>query len=202
MPQRAFCDATDGRRGLLLANRGLPEVAVVEGATSELALTLLRCVGWLSRADFSTRRGHAGPATATPGAQEIGRHRFDYALIPHGGHGLEAYADAYAFDVPLRTVDRPRHGGTLPPAASFLRAEPAAFILSAVKPAENGPGLVVRGYNVTGDPLCVTLAPRGPFARAARVRLDEEELEALPLAADGSVTLEARGHEIVTVKFE
>jgi hypothetical protein len=40
----------------------------------QIALTLLRCVGWLSRDDLSTRRGHAGPYMATPGAscREVG----------------------------------------------------------------------------------------------------------------------------------
>jgi len=203
VPQRAFCDCADGQVGLLLANRGLPEVAVLPaaGGGSEIALTLLRCVGWLSRADFCTRRGHAGPPSATPGAQEQGRHRFAYALIPHAGDWTAAYPDAYAFDVPLRVVDAPLHAGPLPAAAAFLRVEPAAFLLSAVKPAEEGCGVVVRGYNVTGAPLRVTLAPRQRFARAARVRLDEEEEGPLSMAPDGSVTLDVGAYEIATVRF-
>jgi mannosylglycerate hydrolase len=202
VPQRAFCDVSDGETGLLLANRGLPEVAVLPSdGGSEIALTLLRCVGWLSRADFSTRRGHAGPAAATPGAQEIGRHRFEYAVIPHAGDWTAAYPEAYAFDVPLRAVDTLLHAGTLPAAAAFLAVQPPAFVLSAVKPAEDGTGVIVRGYNITGEPIRATLAPFRRFARAARVRLDEEEVAELPLAEDGSIDLEVRGHEIVTVGF-
>lgn len=198
VPQRAFCDVTNGQVGLLLANRGLPEVAF---DSAEVALTLLRCVGWLSRADFSTRRGHAGPATATPGAQEIGRHRFEYALVPHGDDALPAYHQAYAFDVPLRAIDQPAHSGALPAAASFLQVEPAVFILSAVKPAENGPGVIVRGYNITDERIQVILKPLFSFVRATRVRLDETEVEELFLEEDGRVSLEARGHEVVTVRF-
>jgi alpha-mannosidase len=214
VPQRAFADVSDGQTGLLLANRGLPEVALTssratfggvgegEGGRAELALTLLRCVGWLSRADFSTRRGHAGPHTATPGAQEIGRHRFEYAVIPHAGDCTAAYQEAYAFDVPLRAVDTPLQAGTLPSTASLLEVRPAAFVLSAVKPAEEGDGVIVRGYNITGAPLRVTLKPLHRCTRAARVRLDEEEVGGLALAEDGSVTMEVRGHEIVTVRLE
>ncbi len=199
VPQRAFCDVSDGRVGLLLANRGLPEVAF---DSTEIALTLLRCVGWLSRADFATRRGHAGPATATPGAQEIGRQHFEYALVPHAGGWTTAFAEAYAFDVPLRAVDRPLHPGTLPTAASFLQAEPAVFVLSAVKPAENGAGVIVRGYNMLADPIQGTLRPLLRFARATRVRLDEEELEPLALAEDGSLAFAAQGCEILTIRLK
>ncbi len=202
VPQRAFTDVSDGERGLLLANRGLPEVAVLGTEDgSEIALTLLRCVGWLSRGDLANRRGHAGPALPTPGAQEIGRHRFAYAVIPHRGGWEEAFPEAYAFDVPLRALAEAAHAGPRPAAGTLLRVEPAGFVLSAVKAAADGGGLVVRGYNVTGEPLQVTVAPARRYARAARVRLDEQEEEALPLAADGSVALPARGHEIVTVGF-
>jgi alpha-mannosidase len=203
VPQRAFCDVSDGQVGLMLANRGLPEVAVLPAAGgSEVALTLLRCVGWLSRADFSTRRGHAGPAVATPGAQERGRHIFEYALIPHAGDWTAAYPAAYAFNAPLRAVDVPPHAGELPAAASLLRVQPAAFVLSTVKPTEDGVGVIVRGYNITGAPIRATLSPLHRFTHATRVRLDEEEVEDLELAEDGSVTLEVRGHKIVTVRFE
>ena len=89
VPQRAFTDISDGQVGLTIANRGLPEVQVLPGAdgsTTEIALTLLRCVGWLSRDDMPVRQGHAGPAYETPGAQVPGRWSFDYSIIPHPGH--------------------------------------------------------------------------------------------------------------------
>src|SRR5205807_8197436 len=59
--------------------KGLPEYEAREG---ELVLTLLRCVGVISRGagEIATRPLRAGPAIATPGAQCIGRHRFEYAL--------------------------------------------------------------------------------------------------------------------------
>ncbi|MCS7011825.1 MAG: hypothetical protein NZL98_10690, partial [Anaerolineales bacterium] len=69
VPQRAFTSISDGQNRLTIANRGLPEVEVRQNASgnAEIVLTLLRCVGWLSRDDFSTRRGHAGPFIETPG---------------------------------------------------------------------------------------------------------------------------------------
>ncbi|MCH7810009.1 MAG: hypothetical protein IH863_05465, partial [Chloroflexi bacterium] len=70
-PQKTFTDLSDGERGLMIANRGLAEYEVMteDDGTATLAVTLLRCVGWLSRDDLSMRRGHAGPGFETPGAQ-------------------------------------------------------------------------------------------------------------------------------------
>lgn len=203
VPQRVFTSVTDGRARLTVAVRGLPEVEALKNAAgnTEIAVTLLRCVGWLSRDDFVTRQGHAGPpAVATPGAQMPGRWEFDYAIIP-GLDALAAYREAYAFETPMRGVSASLHAGPLPSCGSFIAATPAAFAISALKQAEDGNGWLVRGYNVTGDEIQVTLQPWRPFAQVARANLAETPFA--PLAADegGRVTLRARGHEIVSVLF-
>ncbi len=107
--------------GLMVANRGLPEIeALRAGQGTELALTLLRSVGWLSRADMSIRRGHAGPGLPTPEAQCIGEYTFEYALIPHGGAWMDAFDQAQAFNAPLRAVSTLAHAGALPSKSSFV----------------------------------------------------------------------------------
>ena len=84
-PMRSFVDVSDGGVGLALIADGLHEYEVVAGEQRELALTLLRAVGWLSREDLALRTGHAGPAMETPGAQVPGVHRFRYSLLFHAG---------------------------------------------------------------------------------------------------------------------
>src|SRR6185295_3157358 len=56
-----------------------------DGAGTELALTLLRCVGYLSRSELSMRPNPAGPLDALEGPQLLGRHVVDYAVLPHRG---------------------------------------------------------------------------------------------------------------------
>ena len=104
VPQRAFTDVSSGSRGLMIANRGLPEVEVLkrEDGIAEIALTLLRCVGWLSRDDLFTRPGHAGPGMETPDAQMPGTWGFDYSVIPHVKGQTSPYPLSYNFEVPLR----------------------------------------------------------------------------------------------------
>ncbi len=210
-PQRAFTGVSYGDYGMVIANRGLPEVEILSGQGNghpgcEIALTLMRSVGWLSRGDFVTRKGNAGPMLATPGAQMAGTHTFEYSVIPHtvgpqDALSLLAYWHAYAFNAPMRAVAAGLHTGSLSSQASLASISPQAFIPSAMKMAEDGRGWLVRGYNLTAEPVQVTIIPYQPFQSAYRVNLAEEIEEALTTAQDGSISFSAAGHQIVTVKF-
>jgi alpha-mannosidase len=219
VPQRRFSALTSPQGGLMIANRGLPEIeAAASGANqSELALTLLRCVGWLSRDDFSTRRSHAGPFMPTPGAQMPGKHAFDYAVLPFppgDAAFLQAVHLADAFQTGLRAVSTSLHAGilpagSLPASASLVTVDSPAFQLSAVKAAEQPPSQsgepsaawIVRGYNLTRQPVQINLRPCQLPNRADLTNLAEEAQQALPVQADGSVSLTAGPCQIVTVQF-
>jgi alpha-mannosidase len=203
VPQRAFTSVTDGKSGLTVANRGLTEVEVLKNSAgnAEIAVTLLRCVGWLSRDDFSTRKGHAGPFLETPGAQMPGTWTFDYSIIPHAGNWQKAFAHAYAFETPMRLACTSLHAGTLPVSGSFVKVEPATFVVSAVKQNEDGSGWLVRGYNITGEAIRVILKPWKPFKKVEQVNLAEEKQTTLKPDKDGRVIIPVRGHEIVSVLF-
>jgi mannosylglycerate hydrolase len=199
VPQRAFTDLSTERCGLMVANRGLPEVEA--GGGREIALTLLRCVGWMSRDDFSARTGHAGPMLPLPGAQMEGRWEFDYAVIPHAGDWRAASREARAFESPPRAVQTGAHAGALPSGGSIVAVSPPEFEISAIKLSEDGRGILVRGWNSAGRPLRVRLRPGMKFARAERVTLAEERLAALRPAKNGEVAFEAGPFEIDTVIF-
>jgi mannosylglycerate hydrolase len=204
VPQRAFSSVTDGRSGLTVANRGLTEVEVLKNSAgnAEIVVTLLRCVGWLSRDDFKTRNGHAGPFLETPGAQMPGIWEFDYSIIPHAGDWQKAYTQAYAFETPMRLVCTDLHGGTLPASGSFVKVEPGTFVVSAVKQSKDGNGWLVRGYNITGDAIRVTLVPWKEFKKVEKVNLAEDKQSPLKSGKEGRVTFKARGHEIISVLFQ
>ena len=212
-PQRAFIDVSEESRGLTLANRGLPEVEAIKTESGvEIALTLLRCVGWLSRDDYLTRRGHAGPAKETPGAQMPGSWAFEYSICPHlGQKNTLPHELAYAFETPLRAVATPWHAGSLPGTGAFLavqsfvEADPSIqgdFIVSAVKAAEDGRGWVVRGYNPGHKALQVMLKPLVRCQLAELVNLAEQKQADLALdEAAGSVSLMVKNGEIVSVRL-
>jgi len=200
-PMRTFAAVEDSAGGLMLAARGLPEVELLpaeDGAA--LALTLLRCVGWLSRDDFPCRAGQAGPELATPGAQCPGPAAFEYSLIPFGAGRLdEAAAEAYAFDAPLRAALCRPGAGSLPAHTQLLALEPPALVLSAIKPAEDGRGVIVRFTNHRDTPQ----AGRATFGFAvASVEpvnlLEEPQGSALAVEDNRRVTVEAPPKRIVT----
>ena len=65
---RRFVDASDGDVGLALVHDGLLEYEVLDGGR-ELALTLLRATGYLSRSEMVLRPNPAGPLDALRGPQ-------------------------------------------------------------------------------------------------------------------------------------
>lgn len=200
-PQKSFVDVNDGTHGLMMANRGLPEYEVIEGPDGAIiALTLLRCVGWLSRSDLTSRRGGAGPEVETPGAQLLGRWTFDYAIIPHEGGWTAGYRQAHWFRVPMRARWSGGGTGLLGEEASLLQLRGDGLIVTAVKAAEDGDGVVVRLYNTLDDETRGVVALSEPHGGAWLVNLNEEPLR--PLAEPGdAVELSLRRNEIVTLKF-
>ena len=202
-PQRCFIDVSDGTLGLMVANRGLREAEAIQvGRGTEIALTLLRCVGWLSLDNLPVRKGHAGPPfIATPLAQMQGTYNFAYSIIPHKGTWREACRHAYEFNAPLRAVIGLPHPGKLPGASSFLQVEPATFIITAVKAAEDGNGMIVRGYNITSEAIDVLLKAVFSFKSICRTMLDETNGAEIDGTPEGTVRFQAGAHEIVTLRF-
>jgi alpha-mannosidase len=150
--------------------RGLPEYeAVPRRHGLDLALSLLRCVGWLSRDDLATRPGHAGPGVATPEAQAQGPATFEYAI--RVGVGEESDADLLRASADYRTPI------VIGPAGA--EGEPAVriggdVVVSALKLAEDGRGAILRAFNPGSEPVTMTVS--GP-AGLSTVRLDETDLD-------------------------
>jgi alpha-mannosidase len=202
-PQKAFVSVDDGSRGLTIGNTGLPEYEALDtpdGAT--IAVTLLRCVGWLSRSDISSRRGGAGPQIRTPGAQLHGRHVFDYCIIPHDGDWQAAGAHTLAYQRlrPMR-ARWSRHGlGRIEAEGSLLKVDSPAFNVSAIKRAEDGDGVIVRLYNITNDNAEASVELAGFEGPVSVVNLNEEETADIP-RIDGAVDIAARPNEIISLRF-
>ncbi|MEJ2598530.1 MAG: glycoside hydrolase family 38 C-terminal domain-containing protein [Anaerolineales bacterium] len=203
-PMRNFCTVSNGNESLTIANRGLREAEALENPTgqAEIALTLLRCTGWLSRDDFPTRHGPAGPFLETPGAQMLGDWEFDYAIFPHSRNWKSAVQPASAFNVPLRAIVEETHAGSLPANLSFIQTNPETFIISAVKACEDGSGWLLRGANLEGQTRQVRLKLWRPFDQAARANLLEQPQEQLPFESDAEITFSAGAHQIITFRFE
>jgi alpha-mannosidase len=190
---RRFVDASDGAVGLALLHDGLLEYEVVADGR-ELALTLLRAVGYLSRSEPSLRPNPAGPVDPVRGAQMHGPNVCDYAVLPHRGdwRAADLYAEADAFLVPLeRARASAASSRSLPAAGSALEVEGAE--VSAV--TRDAGGLVVRLFRTSPEEGDVTVTQGGLPARGWVI-----DLRGAPVSAfEGSVTL--RPWEIATLRL-
>jgi alpha-mannosidase len=203
-PLQSFVDAGDDRAGVTVFSDGLMEYEVLTDGAPRVALTLLRCVGDLSRGDLASRPGgHAGPGLPTPGAQCPGRHLFRFALEPRGAPPSEAtlHARARRFVMPPRVVAPAGKEGALPTRLSFLTFDGAdGAVLSACKKAEDRDSVILRLFNPGDDPVSLTIGAGPGIERAFVVDLLERRGRELPLD-DGRARVSLAARRIETVEI-
>ena len=202
-PQQGFSCVQSNKGGLAVLNRGLPEV---EGSQDEhgaaLAVTLLRCVGWLSRDDFPSRRNsNAGPTLFTPDAQCLGEHVFDYAVFPYNDDWLTAdvAGESRRWRVPPLTMqgvnDLHRPG-------DWLLEQPSPnIVVTAIKQCADRDTLIVRLNNIATAPEAGSLRLGRPPTAAWIVSLLESRGEPVTLN-DNSIPVELGAHEILTLEIQ
>ena len=173
-PSRRFVTAG----GVAVIHDGLLEYEVIDGpAGQELALTLLRSVGFLSRIEPSLRPNPAGPPVPVRGAQMLGRQVMEYAvaLQDAGADPAELYPLADAVLVPLeRAPVRSAEPG--PRAGSFL--DVGGAVVSACHRTPGG--LVLRVFNPTAAPTTVTVAKDGAAQTGWTVDLRGAPIDPFP----------------------
>ncbi|MBK7258417.1 MAG: hypothetical protein IPI01_11575 [Ignavibacteriae bacterium] len=136
--------------------------------------------------------------------EQKGDHTFRMSLMFHDGNWRMRYRDGIAFNNPLMSfVSATQESAgrrTLPSAGKgFLRAEPSNIVITSVKQSEDGTGTVVRFYEAEGDRCTARLTFSMTIREAIRTDLLEYPAGPLPVAPDGSVTLEVKPWEIVTL---
>ena len=200
-PAHRYVAVTGKGGGLSLLVPGHCEYEWQEDGT--LALTLLRAVGQLSRSDLATRPGHAGWPVPTPGAQCYGTDRIAFALAP-----------VVTPEASIPALHELWESAFLPPAARWLRdtgawrprpasveLHGAGLVLSAVKPAEDGNGIVLRCWNVSEGRVAGAWRVVPAPASATLTRADEEGGIELAIAADGTVPFTAGPRSMVTIRI-
>lgn len=181
--------ARGGGHALFIPNRGLYEHTRLE--PGRLGLTLLRATGTITR----TMATHAAAQGQCPGLQ-----------IAEYGVGLVAGADdaallrrAFELNLPPRAAQV--FGPTALPLGSLVRLHSRNWILSAVKRAEDGRGVIVRVFNASGRRTRGRISTALAVSAARLCRLDETDLRPLRVTG-GGVSLEAGPREIVTVRLQ
>jgi alpha-mannosidase len=156
-PQQDWVDLSDGKRGFCVISQGLPEYEVLDTERREVAITLLRAVGFLGAGtEMQTAEIGGGPNIATPGAQIQRKLTFSLSILPHKGtwDQAEVWRQALAFKNPPKSyttlmdnIERTRAHGAGQSSRSFMSVEGKNIVLSSMKKAENGESLILRFYN-------------------------------------------------------
>jgi alpha-mannosidase len=153
-------------------------------------------VGWIARLHPGVR----GYCIPTPDAQCLGVHTFEYALYPHAGDWRKgrAWEQAHRYVLPPAAFDvepSPGDAGDV----SLLSVAPSELVLSAAKQAEDGAGVLVRLWNVSGETIEGQLTFGFPITEAWRTNLAEEPIRQLDVAGN-TVALSVGAHEIATLR--
>jgi alpha-mannosidase len=189
-PLSRYVTLAGSTHGITIYSDGLAEYEAT--SSGDLAVTVVRAVGALSRNDLPERPGHAGWPVPTPEAQELGPLEARFAFLPHAtrGEATIALVERTAEDVllPLRgttlrsalTVPVPTLGVELE-----LEDEDEALAglvaFAACKPAEEGEGILLRCFNLCDRSIRSRWRIGLPISDAAMVRLDETPLAALEI---------------------
>ena len=142
---------------------------------------------------------------------EIGQHEVHVALQPLAAELLvaEAIHIGNEFNHALRVIGTDVHEGELPMNGQFVEVTPDTVILSAIKKAENGSGLVARVFNPTekkiGARLKFDATLLGEVKAAQEVDLMERPMSEATAKVAGNVVqaaVPARGIVSVFVKIK
>jgi alpha-mannosidase len=169
-PSRRFVDASNGDAGIALLHDGLLEYEIVDEGR-EIALTLLRAVGYLSRTAPSLRPNPAGPPDELQKPQLLGAQRAEYAVYPHvgGWRTIDCYGAADAFTVPFERTRVARRSSRARAAGGDALRVDGAEVSALLR--EPGGGLVLRVFRTEPDEGPATIEIDGTPARGWEVDL-------------------------------
>ncbi len=169
----------------------------------ELALTLLRSTGLISRNDNPYRQDPAGPEIAIPNAQMRGPWRMTFALMPHAGDwsqgGVADAAERYRHE-PVTWFGSALPDEPWPPEAAgdaALALDGQDVELSSLRRRDDG-WFEARVVNLAADQRTATL--HGSLLEARRASLRGEPGESIPVA-DGGLELTLGPAEIATIQL-
>ncbi|MEV4755964.1 hypothetical protein AB0J86_12730 [Micromonospora sp. NPDC049559] len=167
----------------------------------ELALTVLRAVGMLSRNRHVLRDEPAGPQVPTPQAQCRGERTVEFALLPFAGAwhtaGVPAAAEAYRHE-PLAFPGTAPVDAPLPPAVTGVEVTGEGVALTSLRDRD---GLVeLRVVAEHPAPTVATVGAGRPLLGAWRADLLGRRGEELSIV-DDAVRLPLRPWEIATVQL-
>jgi len=203
-PQRSFVDVSGEGKGLAILNRGLPSYEVIDDKKRTVALTLLRCVEWVTAPGLLTTRNVVGNSFwgFAPEGQCLGKYIFHYSLYPHRGDWEEGkvYHQAYQHNIDCRVVQTDKHKGGLPSLMSFVTVEPDNLIVSCFKKAEGRNSLILRLFNTSKKRVSAKIRFYRRIKKVYLLDLNERREKELKVRK-GTILYSVPGKKIITFEL-
>ncbi|MFH1213438.1 MAG: glycoside hydrolase family 38 C-terminal domain-containing protein, partial [Candidatus Neomarinimicrobiota bacterium] len=186
-----------GKRGLaFLSGGGLHEGGVRDDQRRTMRVTLLRSF----RRTFLTAGEHDG--------LELGEIVHRFALMPFTGelNRVDAMQKVQELQAGLHTRQSGKISSGYPrltgnqSSQSYIRMQDNHLILSAIKAAENGDGLIVRLWNPSDEKRSETLEFFRKPKSVVYTQLSEDDLPTTIKPNGNTVSIEAGARKIVTVR--
>ena len=199
-PMQNFVYVADENGGMVISTKGLREYEVEKSESAiNLALTLLRSVGMLSRPNLVTRKGNAGPEVLTPGAQSLGSHTAEFSLYFTERYSLEeAYNFSEAYQgLPVAYLAKDIEKTNF----SMVKINPSSLILSAFKVAEDGNGVILRFYNIADSEVTGSIRLGWIPNKVETANLAENSIETPVNIEKNEIRIKAKPHEVITIKL-
>jgi alpha-mannosidase len=194
-PARGFVHAA----GVSLLFDHMTEYELIDDGR-ELAITILRSFGLISRNANPYREDPAGPEVPVPDAQRIGPWSFSFAMMPHAGGWAEAgvLEAAERYQHPLLAVRGTARDLSEPSGAvSGLAVKGEGVVLSSLRRRGEWLELRVTAEHASGTEALV----RGTFREARVVDLLGREGDSLPVEDGPELRLPLGPWEIATVRL-
>ncbi|MDH6463720.1 mannosylglycerate hydrolase [Micromonospora sp. A200] len=195
--------AAGGADGALAVLLTQPTEYQLTDSGRELAVTVLRSIGMLSRNRHALRDEPAGPQLPTPSAQCRGERTVELAVLPFRGEwhgaGVTEAAEAYRHE-PLAFAGTAQPSVALPTPATGLSVTGPGVALTSVRDRQGR--VEVRVVAETPTDTGAVIGAGRVVRGAWRADLLGRPGERLSVDADGLVRLPLRAWEIATVQLD
>ena len=199
-PQQNWTAIHDAQRGLAVVSPGLPESAVRDDPKRTLALTLLR--------GFKRTVFHEWPE-GQPGGQSLGRHEFNYRLVPLAGapdatrltHLAQITAAGSRAIQVLAKNQAAADDRKTPPSAGQLTLKPNRTIVNSLRHHPEKAYVELRLHNPNEAEVAEQVTYHQPLKAAWLTDFDGNKLSDLPV--DGAaVTVKLAPYKIATIALD
>ena len=177
-PSHAWCDICDNDgRGLALLNTSKYSFCSIG---NDLRMMIARSCAYLDH--FGQHSRDSEMEFLDKGVQE-----FTYEIVPHTGKinsGLFRMSEV--LNNPLQTHQETHHDGNLPQSYSAIDIDKENIIVTAVKQAENGDGIIIRVVETDGKQTDATVdftAINAKFSMSWK----PQEIKTIRITADGKI---------------